>query len=257
MKWPVQGTSTVPIVSAHFRSLLHRPKSHLVQAHPSFRRGSEDARYVIVAGVSRLAANQRQRQQVDQQAVQVSHRYRSLICSIHKENLVGVASVKVIIYFQMRFLLYDRVVYVFIVYPIPNFTKIQPLLLELSCSQIAVKTVGLRCQKWPSLKRFYTDGSDSSHRRRHTDTPKVAPMYNNGLLGTHTSLHPKRRLDRFIHFAALSDALQHAHRAYVGWRRGVVVSRVRRRNEVIARRAPLVGLLGWVTVFGRVYHLGM
>ena len=121
MKWPVQGTSTVPIVSAHFRSLLHRPKSHLVQAHPSFRRGSEDARYVIVAGVSRLAANQRHRQQVDQQAVQVSHRYRSLICSIHKENLVGVASVKVIIYFQMRFLLYDRVVYVFTAYPIPKF----------------------------------------------------------------------------------------------------------------------------------------
>jgi len=41
----------------------------------------------------------------------------------------------------------------------------------------------------------------------------------------------------------------------VGWRRGVVVSGVRRMNEVNARRARLV--LGWVTVFGRVYHLGM
>ena len=40
-----------------------------------------------------------------------------------------------------------------------------------------------------------------------------------------------------------------------GWRRGVVVSGVRRINEVNARRARLVP--GWVTVFGRVYHLGM
>ena len=38
-------------------------------------------------------------------------------------------------------------------------------------------------------------------------------------------------------------------------RRGVVVSGVRRMNVVNARRARLV--LGWVTVFGRVYHLGM
>ena len=40
-----------------------------------------------------------------------------------------------------------------------------------------------------------------------------------------------------------------------GWRRGVVVSGVGRMNEVNARRARL--LPGWVTVFGRVYHLGM
>ena len=39
------------------------------------------------------------------------------------------------------------------------------------------------------------------------------------------------------------------------WRRGVVVSGVRRMNEVNARRARL--LPGWVTVFGRVYHLDM
>jgi len=38
-------------------------------------------------------------------------------------------------------------------------------------------------------------------------------------------------------------------------RRGVVVSGVRRMNEVNARRARLVP--GWVTVFGRVYYLGM
>ena len=40
-----------------------------------------------------------------------------------------------------------------------------------------------------------------------------------------------------------------------GWRRSVVVSVVRRVNEVTLRRARLV--LGWVTVFGRVYHHGM
>ena len=40
-----------------------------------------------------------------------------------------------------------------------------------------------------------------------------------------------------------------------GWWRGVVVSGVRRMNKVNPRRARLV--LGWVAVFGRVYHLGM
>ena len=39
------------------------------------------------------------------------------------------------------------------------------------------------------------------------------------------------------------------------WRRGIVVSGVHCMNEVNARRAWLVP--GWVTVFGRVYHLGM
>jgi len=41
----------------------------------------------------------------------------------------------------------------------------------------------------------------------------------------------------------------------LGRRRGAVVSGVRRMNEVNARRARL--LLGWVTVFGRVYHLSI
>ena len=39
------------------------------------------------------------------------------------------------------------------------------------------------------------------------------------------------------------------------WRGGVVVSGIRRTNEVNPRRARLV--VGWVTVFGRVYHLGV
>jgi len=45
------------------------------------------------------------------------------------------------------------------------------------------------------------------------------------------------------------------HLPHLSWRRAVVVSGVRRMNEVNARRAQLVP--GWVTVFGRVYHLGM
>ena len=40
-----------------------------------------------------------------------------------------------------------------------------------------------------------------------------------------------------------------------GWRLGVVASVVRRMNEVTEHWARLV--LGWVTVFGRVYHHGV
>jgi len=40
-----------------------------------------------------------------------------------------------------------------------------------------------------------------------------------------------------------------------GWRRGVVASVVRRMNEVTVHWARLV--LGWVTVFGWVYHHGV
>jgi len=52
-----------------------------------------------------------------------------------------------------------------------------------------------------------------------------------------------------------SDLHQFFVHVTYGWRRGVVVSGVRRMNEVNARWARLVP--GWVTVFGRVYHLGM
>jgi len=45
------------------------------------------------------------------------------------------------------------------------------------------------------------------------------------------------------------------HRVHASWRRGAVVSGVRRMNEDNARRARLVP--GWVTVVGWVYHLGM
>ena len=46
-----------------------------------------------------------------------------------------------------------------------------------------------------------------------------------------------------------------AHTRLPSWRRGVVVSDVRRMKEVNTRWARLVP--GWVTVLGRVYHLGM
>ena len=49
------------------------------------------------------------------------------------------------------------------------------------------------------------------------------------------------------------DVLPCREWTYLGWRRGVVVSGVRRMNEVNARRTRLVP--GWVTVFGRVIGL--
>jgi len=45
------------------------------------------------------------------------------------------------------------------------------------------------------------------------------------------------------------------HDTQVGGVAHAVVSSVRRVNEVNARRARLV--LGWVTVSGQVFHLGM
>jgi len=49
--------------------------------------------------------------------------------------------------------------------------------------------------------------------------------------------------------------MEYKYITYTDLLRGVVVSGVRRMNEVNPRRARLV--LGWVTVIGRVYHLGM
>ena len=65
------------------------------------------------------------------------------------------------------------------------------------------------------------------------------------------TLHPRRG----ICFGNRTFELEVSTAHCCGWRRGVVVSGVRRTNEVNARRASLV--LGWVTVFGRVYRLGM
>ena len=51
-----------------------------------------------------------------------------------------------------------------------------------------------------------------------------------------------------------TQTLTHALTLDTRWSRGAVVSVVRHMNEVTLRRARLV--LGWVTVFGRIYHYG-
>jgi len=48
---------------------------------------------------------------------------------------------------------------------------------------------------------------------------------------------------------------EHLDQRSFRWRLGVVASVVRRMNEVTVHWARLV--LGWVTVFGRVYHHGV
>ena len=68
----------------------------------------------------------------------------------------------------------------------------------------------------------------------------------------HTQLQQRaagRPATTTTHHVRLRVPGTHVHR----WRRGVVVSGVRRMNEVNAHRARLVP--GWVTVFGREYHL--
>jgi len=64
---------------------------------------------------------------------------------------------------------------------------------------------------------------------------------------------------QLVHYTRALGALSvllsvFTHAAHRRLRRGGVVSGVRRMNEVNARRARLGP--GWVTVFGRVYHLG-
>jgi len=51
------------------------------------------------------------------------------------------------------------------------------------------------------------------------------------------------------------ETIRRAYTSNGGWRRGVVVSGVRRMNEVNARRARLV--LGWVTVFAGGYTVSV
>ena len=84
----------------------------------------------------------------------------------------------------------------------------------------------------------------AAQRRRACSTAPAAHRQ----LSTDTYLPPARWLTQS---GAPCSRIRHTH----GWRRGVVGSGVRRMNEVNARRARLVP--GWVTVFGRVYHLGM
>jgi len=79
------------------------------------------------------------------------------------------------------------------------------------------------------------------------------------------ALAMRHRLQWFIHLQAHGLRKGDEHLAYtihrvrhtlpLRWRRGVVVSGIRRMNEVNPRWARLV--LRWVTAFGRVYRLGM
>jgi len=115
---------------------------------------------------------------------------------------------------------------------------------------------------WPGVVRWPAAG-DTADKARLSDS-RVTNMSKSF---TH-KMAAKTSWHRYI------TKLRHCHRMYsasdkpvracvtyhvpvccVGWRRGAVVSGVRRTNEVNARRARLVP--GWVTVFGRVHHLGM
>jgi len=76
------------------------------------------------------------------------------------------------------------------------------------------------------------------------------------------SLWSRRCRTAWLHSVCLSvclctqtDTPRGSTKLLCHWRRGVVVSGVRRMNEVNTRRARLLPV--WVTVFGRVYHLGM
>ena len=71
----------------------------------------------------------------------------------------------------------------------------------------------------------------------------------------HRHHHSDLRACQSHHTHAHTHARTHAHTHTHTHGGGVVVSGVRRMNEVNARRARLVP--GWVTVFGRVYHLVM
>ena len=63
----------------------------------------------------------------------------------------------------------------------------------------------------------------------------------------------------FTYLMAAKTSLHRQEKNYVTvtlcWRRGIVVNSVRHMNKVNARRVRLVP--GWVTIFVRVYHLGM
>jgi len=76
---------------------------------------------------------------------------------------------------------------------------------------------------------------------------KAAEMY--------TRLNRDVRSKKANQVSAVADGPARRAASRAQWRRGVVVSGVRRMNEVNARRTRL--LPGWVTVFGRVYHLCM
>ena len=94
---------------------------------------------------------------------------------------------------------------------------------------------------------------DISCLRDAQQQTRRTPLYGNGTDGR-TDKTDGQTVDCFTDRPTQTMHYTH-YTLNCGWRRGVVVSGVRRMNEVNARRARLV--LGWVTVFGWVYHLGM
>jgi len=105
----------------------------------------------------------------------------------------------------------------------------------------------------------HTDTYTHTHTHTHTRRPRYVCNNRPHLAKQHivvvvAQARPASRLDP--HTTPISIVI-HATTviAEFGWRRGVVVSGVHRMNKVNPRWARLV--LGWVTVFGRVYRLCM
>jgi len=104
--------------------------------------------------------------------------------------------------------------------------------------------------------------SDGLDTRPHLQNPRSAPVFAG--LQLSVIILGLGCMALCVDIASISAAVDRVSLAQSHWllrtqiasrRRGVVVSGVRRVNEVNARRARLVP--GWVTDFGRVYHLGM
>ena len=107
-------------------------------------------------------------------------------------------------------------------------------------------------QQWNTSPNCHTPSPTSVSKYWHLNSDIgiiEIPQLDNGVQCFHCC--KKRRVTgQNTWITAFSD-----QQCTYGWRSGIVVSGVLRMNEVNARRAQLVP--GWVTVFGRVYHLGM
>ena len=124
--------------------------------------------------------------------------------------------------------------------------------------------------QWPAegdfdylLSRFYSRNTVNS-RQAYAPTPSAStffsyrPLHTAVVFGT-TAVYrtSPRHLESALHFSDFETSVLRTA-GTVGCRRqaGAVYTGVGRRiSEVTRRRARL--LLGWVTAFGRVYHLGM
>ena len=89
---------------------------------------------------------------------------------------------------------------------------------------------------------------DVTESRDYEQATRTCQSYGAHLVSIE-SVEEQRRLASVL---ATQPGRRHLFYMLAVWRSGSVV---RRMNEVALRWARLV--LGWVTVFGRVYHLGM